>query len=265
MNTSTLKQTNTLEHFYTKILLLEKQYPQRLSFQTIGTSHLHHPIFLLQLGHGPEHILLTGGIHGRESINPWVLLDMLKHYMDHWSHYSAYFEAHTLFVIPMLNPDGILMASKHFTWKENGRGIDLNRNFPCQSWRPKFPHDMPESEPETRALIDVFEQLEPSVYLDFHSRGEGIYYYRNSMDAAYNARQKKWAQRMSQITGYTLYEPEEEVPAKDSGGNTVQYFAEIYKKPAFTIETVPEDASFPLSMSYVPRVFQEIYELPMLF
>ena len=44
----------------------------------------------------------------------------------------------------------------------------------------------------------------------------------------------------------------------DTGGNTVHYFSEKFNKPALTIETVDDNASFPLDPKYRASVFDDL-------
>lgn len=231
----------------------------------LGESFMGHPIFAYRLGVGPVKFLLTGGVHGRESINSFALLSMLKHYASHFTCYNKWFFSHTLYLLPMLNPDGYLLSLSDPTWKNNGRDVDINRNFPCRLWKKKWKEDIPLSEPESRILVNFFRRTNPDYYFDIHSRGKGIYYYRNKMSDTYNKNQKEIAKKIADYIDYTLFEPSEEIQEGDSGGNTVQYFSEVYQKPAFTIETVPDEATFPISLSYLPEVFAELLDFLFLF
>lgn len=88
-------------------------------------------------------------------------------------------------IVPCLNPDGILRARR-----QNAAGVDLNRNFPARSWRPdpsftfppgctdrrrpnrtnrSSPGTEPASEPETRALLALLDELRPRLVVDLHS------------------------------------------------------------------------------------------------
>jgi murein peptide amidase A len=74
-----------------------------------------------------------------------------------------------VFVIANLNPDGAAIGTRL-----NGRGVDLNRNFPSQ-WRsigdrgdPQYSGPRPFSEPETRLVARVIEALAPEVTIWFH-------------------------------------------------------------------------------------------------
>jgi g-D-glutamyl-meso-diaminopimelate peptidase len=184
----------------------------------------------------------------------------------------------TILFVPLLNPDGYMIALNGFEaiqdvnlrekcismqipyedWKYNARGIDINRNFPSKLWKPKSENDEPASESETKALISLFRKYLTKGFLDFHSRGNQIYYYRSIMPDSYNEKQLRIATRLTEITNYELVPPEDEIEVGDTGGNTVHYYSENFSKPALTIETTPETAQFPLSIDYRQPVFEEL-------
>ena len=187
-------------------------------------------------------------------------------------------QTYTILFIPLLNPDGymisllgydcidnkdlrnkcITMNIRNSEWKFNARGIDINRNFPSRLWKPSNDMDYVASETETKSLVMVFHQYKPKGFLDFHSRGRSIYYYKRMMSKTYNDRQLSIASQLKNITGYELVHPKEEVEHGDSGGNTVHYFSEHFYKTAFTIETVEDEAPFPLDINYRHMTFEEL-------
>lgn len=70
-------------------------------------------------------------------------------------------------------------------WKANANGVDLNRNFNAQ-WEKiegktnpssdAYKGNAPESEPETQVLIDAVRQRKFSYIVNYHARGQIIYY-----------------------------------------------------------------------------------------
>lgn len=299
---------------------LQERYSHVLEVSTIGMSYDNRKIPIFQIGSRPNRILMTGGVHGREIINPVVLMKMIEDFcileMDQKTmlrlkkknlleennrkhfflkrfilqedliiqdimKYEKYKEI-SFSIIPLVNPDGYEIAQKGFQairnqelrerikdngidyreWKFNGRGVDINRNFPSKTWRKKFEGDTPGSERETIAVMSVMDTLKCEAYLDFHSRGRVIYYFRNGMDLKYNLRQKKWAKEIHKKTGYRYMKPSREIDENDSGGNTVHYFSEKVGGAAITIETVAEKVRFPMDAKWQKKTYKEIKDVP---
>lgn len=236
------------------------RFHSQIQLKNMGTTRQQRQIHMLVLGDGPRRIMVTAGVHGRENINPAVLLKMAEYYCE-----QKKLEGFSIAMLPLVNPDGYEKAGNGFPqWKNNGRDIDINRNFPSRLWGKKTPGDMAGSEKETIAVIDAFRQFQPELYLDYHSRGESIYYYRSAMGEAYNKEQRRLAEILAAETGYKLEAPENEIDAADTGGNTVHYFSEQFQKPALTIETVPEEIPFPMPPVLQEKVWKEIKETPLI-
>ena len=261
---------------------LTSHYQDLVKYESIGCSLDGRDIFLLKIGNGRENIILTGGVHGRESINPMVMLCMAEYYCEEFCDYLTQV---SIYMVPVLNPDGYCIAIQgfdcirteglrnivqrkgipYYLWKYNGRGVDINRNFPCISWRKKDINDAAGSEPETRALMQLFQTVPSIGYIDYHSRGKQVYYYRQYMSKEYNEEQYRLACLLSALTEYELVPPKDEIEENDSGGNTVHFYSEEFGLPAITIETVDELAYFPLSPHYQKNTFEEIKMTPFVF
>lgn len=303
------REKYSYDDFNSDAKALAKQYNNIIKYVTIGESHDNRDIVMLRLGIGRRYILFCGGVHGRETINPIVLLRIIENYAFHYEAYKEYKEkykqslqhfdlgigkqyeklifdkciyellqTYTILMIPLLNPDGYMISlygpvaiknlllqkaikrrkNDYSDWKYNARGIDINRNFPCLSWKPKGKYDYAASENETKALIQVFHQYNIRLFLDFHSRGKSIYYYRSRMSSKYNEKQLYIAKCLMKVTNYELIDPINEFDYGDSGGNTVHYFSEHFYRPALTIETVDENAIFPLDYSHRATTYEEV-------
>jgi murein peptide amidase A len=121
-------------------------------------------------GTSPE-IVVLASIHGDEAETTVVVSEALR-CIPRGDLKAA--------VILCGNPDGMLRGTRG-----NGRGVDLNRNFPTSNWSPDpvcyksrandardmalSPGPEPASEPETRALVSLLERLKPRAVISLHS------------------------------------------------------------------------------------------------
>lgn len=275
----------TYEELMAEIEELCRKYPQYLTMEETGISHDERSIPGIRMGNAEQCLICSAGVHGRESVNPVLLLRMIGDYCKIWNQ-EPLFRRYSLYFMPLLNPDGYEVALRGFealrspilrhamrmrnepweTWKCNGRGVDINRNFPCSSYLPGNGSWVPASENETKALMDVFQKYPESIgYIDFHSRGRIIYYYRNAMTEDYNRVSSRFAKTMQKLSKYDLGSKREEFAARTDGGNSVNYYSERYKRPALTVETVEDEAGFPLDAAYQEHSYSEIWRLPLAY
>lgn len=270
---------------------LPLRYPELASCSTAGFSHDRRAVCMLRLGAGLKSLIVTGGIHGRESVNPTLLLRMAEDYcqaardgtMLGEYQVGELLRRYSICLLPLANPDGYEIARNGFSaihnpvlrhlcrmkripasqWKANARGIDINRNFPCRSYVQQSLLEYPASENETQILMRIFQELDSVAYMDFHSRGRVIYYYRQAMTWPYNMRSRKLARRIQGLSSYSLGEPEEEQQNSLAGGNSVQFYSELTGLPALTVETVDEGEGFPLSDRLLSQSYQEVRYAPL--
>lgn len=287
-----LEERYTYERISEEMEVLVQQFGEILSCKGIGYSHDDREIRMLRLGLGEEALICTAGVHGRETVNPIILLKMIEDYANAYTNrtllagqYDVWkiLQKYSIFWIPVVNPDGYSIALQGFqvirnpklrqalrirrldyrNWKCNARGIDINRNFPCKSYIKQFYYDSPASEQETQALIRVFQSCPSVGYVDFHSRGKMIYYYRSAMSGGYNRQNYYLARRLQEVSNYRLGQKEEEFSADYSGGNSVHYYSEVIGGPAITVETVEENAKFPLKEEYQTDTYREVCCIPL--
>lgn len=191
-----------------------------------------------------------------------------------------------LVIIPCVNPDGVEISLNGyksanefqnlvkkasnihtFSWQANAVGVDINHNFNA-GWNElkklekennilepsptRFGGKKPESEPETRALVNFCQKNKFSYAIAFHSQGEEIYwkYGKNIPENSY-----KLAKIFSITSGYKLSSPE----GLAVGGGFKDWFIKEFNKPAFTIEMGM--GKNPLPISNLCPIYNKIYKM----
>lgn len=128
---------------------------------TVGHSGAGRPIRLVQVGDPAidGRLLAFGCIHGDECAGRELLP----------LHGGCPDPGINAFVVRNLNPDGYALGTRL-----NGRGVDLNRNFPS-AWRPigrrgdpQYAGPRPFSERETRLAARLVQAIEPEVTVWLH-------------------------------------------------------------------------------------------------
>lgn len=112
--------------------------------------------------HLGRRLVVVGGVHGDERASVETALRALEGGVVSGA-------AGAVVVVPALNPDGLLRGRK-----DNGAGVDLNRNFAAANWSAQHPAGYhpgagPLSEPETAALAQLIESFAPSAVLAIHA------------------------------------------------------------------------------------------------
>ncbi|MEO6097677.1 MAG: M14 family zinc carboxypeptidase [Fibrobacteria bacterium] len=115
-------------------------------------------------GHGGtgSGTLLIGGTHGDERATVAILENFAA---DRFASAIRSVNNAPLAILSLHNPDGHAADIRY-----NGRGVDLNRNFPHQ-WNPvseEPPGPAPLSEPESRALHDFILVHRPAKIISLH-------------------------------------------------------------------------------------------------
>ncbi|HRV69906.1 MAG TPA: DUF2817 domain-containing protein [Marmoricola sp.] len=133
----------------------------------IGRTNLDLPILAFRVGDPQASVkaVVMSAIHGDER-GPIRITNNLIH--------GAPIRGVDLWVIPVVNPDGLRARTRR-----NGRGVDLNRNFPTdwgRSYGQTYSGPSPASEPETQALMAFLDEFNPQYLISFHQplRGVGV-------------------------------------------------------------------------------------------
>ncbi len=177
----------TYDQLVTDITETIQAYEGMVSSDVIGRSVQGKDIYALTVGRGPVYVLLTAGVHARENANTPLIMQCLFDYL-----YAAaagdeekaqMLDKVTLVVVPLVNPDGYEYCLKKHNGKKktNANNVDINRNFPCKYWGSKvkkpgnfYPGLFPGSEPETQAIMALFDRYSFALAIDIHSRAREI-------------------------------------------------------------------------------------------
>lgn len=228
--------------------------------EIIGKSLFGRTMYAMKVGKGAPVGLVQYAIHGREFITARLAI---AQYQTGVARGSCWF-------IPLVNPDGALLSErgidtapnayrkalmemngeKDFTlWKANGRGVDLNVNFPAHwgkgvkntriAGAENYIGVKPFSEPETQALRNFTLKIRPDYTVSYHTKGEEIYwrFYQSTRTCP---RDLALARVISHVTGYPLKE------TKGSAGGYKDWCIQRFGIPAFTIEAGRDDLVHPL-------------------
>jgi protein MpaA len=142
---------------------LKKATPTR--YVQLGRSVKGAPITAAVYGTGKKRVIVFGGIHGNEPDSSIVAKALMGSLMQ-----ESVPEELTVIIVPDANPDGLFANTR-----ANARGVDINRNFPSTSWRSEytddfqFPGTQAASEPETKAIINLFEASPPDYIITLHA------------------------------------------------------------------------------------------------
>ena len=276
---------------------LAAEYPE-LRAETLASTAYGRPIRALTIGTGSRRVLYSAAHHANEWLTATVLLKFAGDYAQALRDGGTIggvsarelSDAATIYLVPMVNPDGVALVTGAATaeeqeqarelarnypnipfpagWKANLLGVDLNLQYPAgwlmareikfsQGYTRPGPRDFvgrfPLSQIESQALYDYTERIDPAIVIAWHSQGEVIYWQYGGIEVP-GAREL--AERFARVSGYAL----EDTPYASSFAGYKDWFIQSYRRPGFTIEVGTGTNPLPLSQ------FEAIYRasLPIL-
>jgi len=205
-----------------------------VGWQEIGKSEEGRPIFAAMTAPGaPRYLLFISRQHPPEVPGALMFMAFAEALLeararacaDAGSAACAFFERHSLVLVPNLNPDGV--AKGH--WRHNARGVDLNRDW---GWFEQA---------ETRAARELVDGLERSgqsiaLMLDFHSTWRNVFYVP-ALGEATNP--PAFTSRWLRLTRASSAAYEFETAPRSSAETAIakNYFYQRFGIPAITVET----------------------------
>jgi murein peptide amidase A len=148
------------------------------SSEVVGYSSQGRAIRVHRLGDpsSSKKVLVVGCIHGNEDAGVAITRRLVR------TPAPAGFD---LWVINVVNPDG-----RRLGVRQNGRGVDLNRNFGSEwipigtRWDPEYSGPYPWSEPETRTVRRLVKWIHPQLTIWYHQPQRLVRAWGQSVPAA---------------------------------------------------------------------------------
>ena len=121
----------------------------------VGFSFHGRPLKMLTMGSGDIKVFAWSQMHGDEPTATASLIDLIELLgRDNYAQWCEKWNSRiTLYLLPMLNPDGAVMKTRH-----NGQGIDINRDAAVTQ------------SPEGKVLRDLINQIKPDFAFNLHDQ-----------------------------------------------------------------------------------------------
>lgn len=265
------------------------KYRGKASLKSLGSSEDGRTIWCLRVGNpsAGKKIVIDAGIHAREWMNPLMIVHKCEEILRQYTEYKGTLKSTCLYVVPMINPDGVTISQYGFgairseklrklcqktkasarTWKANARGVNLNFNFPG-GWNPdnkskkpdgsSYPGKKAASEKETKVMMSFINSLSGvRGALNYHSTGSILYWnYNVEGTPALYERQRQLAAKVNSFTRYRLMPKSISTDPNGGFGDWLIYNKKI---PNVTVET--GSVMCPLPHSQLKKITRENTEL----
>ncbi|WP_338358917.1 M14 metallopeptidase family protein [Yeosuana marina] len=149
------KETSLYHRYITNahIAPLLSTLGDNFTIDTIGHSVQNKPIYAVKVGSGEKRILMWSQMHGNESTTTKAIFDLLNTLKEGQNETSHILNACTLYIIPILNPDG----AEAYT-RVNANAVDLNRDAQALT------------QPESVILKEAFDRFKPHFCYNLHGQ-----------------------------------------------------------------------------------------------
>ncbi|MBQ2770432.1 MAG: peptidoglycan-binding protein [Clostridia bacterium] len=283
-------------YLYTMLVLhgLSVRYPFIL-LNNEGSSVMGRRLISARIGEGSNEVFYNASHHANEWITTPVLLKFLEEYAEAYSNHEMIadvpaktaFENTTLYVMPLVNPDGVDLVTGMLAdtdsyylqaqalssfypnipfpsgWKANISGVDLNLGYPAgweEARRIKFsqgftrpgPRDYvgiaPLQEPENQAVARFTQAHDFSLTLSYHTQGKVIFWKFQDYEPAGS---RGIGEAFAQVSGYAL----SDTPYESAFAGYKDWFIQAYNRPGYTVEAGL--GSNPLPLAQFPEIYRD--------
>ncbi|SHE36826.1 protein of unknown function [Modicisalibacter ilicicola DSM 19980] len=164
----TLDDLRSNEELYADLEALDDEY-DTLDLEVVGESLEGRPLYRAEVGEGDKTLMIVSQQHGDEPLGTEALVTLLDTLSADTEYARALREEVTVVAMPRVNPDGFARWEQQVAGEQdvldprrNSANMDLNRSYDADN-RPD-----PETIPEALAVLDVVDEYEPDLFLDYH-------------------------------------------------------------------------------------------------
>jgi PKD repeat protein len=179
-------------------------YPSLCRLQNIGSSTEGRGLYVLKITDNPDvreyepQFLYTSTMHGDETTGYILMLYLIDHLLSNYgtdAEVTDMVNSMEIWINPLANPDGTYAAGNtnvNGATRENGNGVDLNRNYPDPQ---DGPHpDGNAYQPETMAWMAFADSMDFVMSANFHGGAE-VFNYPWDTEATDNADRTWWVNK----------------------------------------------------------------------
>jgi murein tripeptide amidase MpaA len=254
---------------------LERSFPQLARLFTIGASLENRKIYALKVSDNvgqdesePE-VLFLGCHHAREWISVEVPFLLARYLLEQYAtdeRVRRLVDGSEVWIVPLVNPDGLEYSVRFYRyWRKNRRlnadgsfGVDLNRNYDY-GWAyddegsspipasEVYRGASPFSEPETRAVRDLFGERQFRALITYHSFSQVILFpwgYTTDptdQEPLHRSLAGQMSALMAAVNGRVYGFGAGAAQLYLTNGDTTDWAFGVAGIPAFTIELPPVD------------------------
>jgi len=229
-------------------------------------------------------VIYMGTHHAREHLSTELPLMYIAHLLENKNNptVKSLLENRDIWVIPMVNPDGVewdIIGDRYKMWRKNRRdnrdgnyGVDLNRNY-SYGWgrggssgstgSDIYRGEAPFSEPETQTIKSFVEShLNSKILVSVHTFSELILYPWGHTDSPIsNEKDRQAFQNMAEtMARWNKYTPQQSSDLYIASGDTTDWAYGEHGIFAFTFELSPRsmwEGGFYPGQRYIDKVFQD--------
>ena len=259
----------------TDLLALQQKAPAIAKVFDLGESLEHRRIYALKISDNVEReenqaqILIVGCHHAREWISVEVPFLFAKHLVENYAgdpEIKRLVDRSEIWIIPLVNPDGLEYTIHTYRyWRKNRRdngngefGVDLNRNYGYK-WGADdsgsspdpgsgvFRGPSPFSEPETKAVRDLFLKKDFRALVSYHSFSQVVLYpwgftdQPSDRDAEMKTIAVEMSDRMKAVNGRAYVPGQSGKDLYLTNGDLTDWAFGLSGIPSYTVELPPID------------------------